>query len=476
MSKSLANGFFWSAIDRFAVVVVQILIEIVLARLLLPADYGLIGMVAVFIAIAQVFTDGGFLNALIQKQDRSETDYGTVFLTGLVLGLVLYVILYFTAPLIAAFYHVDILTMLVRVLGLNIIFNSLTTVFRAKLTVEMNFRRQALFSLISISVSGVLGYWLALRGTGVWALVAQLVSFYGFNTLFLLLGTGWFPVLKFSKTSFQSLFGFGSRLLLASLVQAIYMNLYNLLIGKIFRQSELGIYQKSTQFTLYPAGMLTNMIQRVMFPFLSGFQDDDAKLSELNKQYYTVVAMIFFPLFFGLSMLAEPFVRIFLTDTWIAAVPVIRILSIAFLFYPLININMYVFQIKGLSGRFLSIEVLTKISGIIILIVTLQYDMVVVSVGILVQQVIHLLVSAYYADKLLKKRPFAQFGLLLPLFVFSIVISLLNNYVMEMISDVWLKFFSGFLIILVSYGFYYLVFNKDEMKMLVGVFRKKGSV
>jgi O-antigen/teichoic acid export membrane protein len=186
--------------------------------------------------------------------------------------------------------------------------------------------------------------------------------------------------------------------------------------------------------------------------------------------------MIFFPLFFGLSMLAEPFVRIFLTDTWIAAVPVIRILSIAFLFYPLININMYVFQIKGLSGRFLSIEVLTKISGIIILIVTLQYDMVVVSVGILVQQVIHLLVSAYYADKLLKKRPFAQFGLLLPLFVFSIVISLLNNYVMEMISDVWLKFFSGFLIILVSYGFYYLVFNKDEMKMLVGVFRKKGSV
>jgi len=333
-----------------------------------------------------------------------------------------------------------------------------------------------LFSLISISVSGVLGYWLALRGTGVWALVAQLVSFYGFNTLFLLLGTGWFPVLKFSKTSFQSLFGFGSRLLLASLVQAIYMNLYNLLIGKIFRQSELGIYQKSTQFTLYPAGMLTNMIQRVMFPFLSGFQDDDAKLSELNKKYYTVVAMIFFPLFFGLSMLAEPFVRIFLTDTWIAAVPVIRILSIAFLFYPLININMYVFQIKGLSGRFLSIEVLTKISGIIILIVTLQYDMVVVSVGILVQQVIHLLVSAYYADKLLKKRPFAQFGLLLPLFVFSIVITLLNNYVMEMISDVWLKFFSGFLIILVSYGFYYLVFNKSEMKMLVGVFRKKGSV
>lgn len=467
----MAKGFFWSAIDRFAVVAVQILIEIVLARLLLPADYGLIGMVAVFIGIAQVFTDGGFMNALIQKQDRSEDDYGTVFITGLVTGLILYLVMYVSAPFIADFYQVDVLTLLVRILSLNIIFNSLTTVFRTRLTVEMNFKRQAVFSLLSIIISGVLGYIFAIKGAGVWSLVVQLVSFYGLNTLFLMTGTGWFPVLRFSKSSFSNLFGFGSRLLLASLVQAIYMNLYNLLIGKIFRQTELGIYQKSTQFTLYPASMLTNMIQRVMFPYLSGFQDDNEKLSELNRQYYNVVAMIFFPLFFGLSMLAEPFVRIFLTDTWIAAVPVIKILSIAFLFYPLININMYVFQIKGLSGRFLSIELLTKLSGIIILIISLKFNMVIIALGILLQMIIQLLICSFFADNVLNNKPLSQLKVLIPMFVFSVVIMLLHEYLSGFISMVWLKFVAGLLFVIASYSIYYFIFMKQVLKMLLNVIK-----
>lgn len=472
----MVSGVFWSAVDRFAVVLIQVVLEILLARILMPSDYGLIGMVAVFIAVAQVFVDGGFMNALIRKTNRSDADYSTVFYTSIILSIVIYLTLFFSAPLIAKFYHTESLTAIVRVLGLNIIFNSFAIVYRAKLSVAMDFKMQAKFSVISVLISGIIGLWMAYSGYGVWSLVFQLVGLYFLNAVLLAVNLKWLPGNRFSVESFRELFGFGSKLLLAGVVNAVYSNMYQLLIGKVYNATQLGIYSKSTQFTLYPSGMMTNMFQRVLYPYLSGFQEDNNKLYALNKKYYTLIAMIFFPLFFGLAALAEPFVSLFLTDKWIEAVPVIRILAITFLFYPFINVNMYIFQIKGMSSRFLAIEILTKVTGVVILLFTLKYNLLVLCYGLLFQHILQLFITSYFSDKAINVRPFSQIRELGVLYVFSLSVFLLISKILPYFGNSFLQLIIGIVIYILIYFIFYYVFMRDESDYLLRKFTKKSII
>lgn len=466
------KGVLWSAVDRFAAVGLQLLFEIFLARLLLPSDYGLIGMVAVFLAIAQVFVDGGFMNALIQKQNRTELDFSTVFYTSLILSLLLYMLLFFSAPKIALFYKVPQLIGIVRILGLNIIINSIALVYRAKLSISMDFKIQAKLSVFSVILSGIIGVFLAYHGYGVWALVTQSISVYTFNALFLFFNLRWLPLLRFSKESFNKLFGFGSKLLVAGLIQNIYSNLYSVLIGKVFSMRELGLYSKSSQFTLYPSTMFTGMLQRVLYPYLSQYQNDNEKLFDLNKQYYTMIAMFFFPLFFGLGVLAEPFVKILLSDTWIEAVPLIRVLAIAFLFFPFINVNMFIFQIKGMSARFLLIEVLTKITGVIILLITLKYGVLIMCYGLLVQHIIQLFITSYYSDKALNSSKFSQLKVLLPMFVVSIFIAAIVIMSIHNIKTSIFQLLIGIFLFIFLYSVYYYLFMKKMLISFVNILIK----
>lgn len=467
LKKSLISGVFWSAVDRFAVVAIQLVFEITLARLLLPADYGLIGMVAVFIAIAQVFVDSGFMNALIQKKDRTESDYSTVFYTSVVIAVLIYIVLFFCAPLIANFYQVPELKLIVRILGLNIIFNSLAIVYRAKLSVSMDFKSQARFSVIAVFIAGFIGIWMASAGWGVWSLVVQMVSMYALNAVLLIYNLRWWPVYGVSKDSFRKLFGFGSKLLLAGVLQAVYSNVYQLVIGKVYRASDLGLYTKSMQFTLYPSSMITNMLQRVMFPYLSDYQDDNVNLFELNKRYYSLIAMAFFPLFTGFAVLAEPFVGIFLTNTWLAAVPVMQILSFAFLLFPFINVNMYIFQIKGLSGKFLLIEILTKVTGVAILIITLNISMIAMCWGLLVQQVLQWLITSYFADKTLRSPVFSQVKVLMPIIIFSVLLFFIMQFCLSLFNSAWLQLFSGVFLIFLSYVLFFRITMKSTFSLVL---------
>lgn len=467
MKQTLVSGVFWSAIDRFAVVALQVVFEILLARMLLPDDYGLIGMVIVFIAIAQVFVDGGFLNALIQKKDRTETDYSTVFFTSIAIAVLVYLILFLCAPLISQFYEVPELTLIVRLLGLNILFNSVAIVYRAKLSVSMDFKSQARFSIISVILSGIVGIMLAANGWGVWSLVVQMVSMYALNAVLLIYNIRWWPVYGFSVESFKKLFGFGSKLLIAGVIQAVYSNLYQLVIGKVYRAGDLGLYTKSMQFTLYPSSMITNMLQRVMFPYLSNYQDDDKMLFELNKQYYSIISMFFFPLFTGLAIMAEPFVRVLLTEAWIDAVPIIRILSFAFLLFPFINVNMYVFQIKGLSGRFLFIEIVTKISGIIILIITLRMGLIAICWGLLIQNILQWIITSFFSDRTLKSPMFSQIKVLSPIMIFSLLLYFLMQLLLPVLNYLWLQLFIGIILILLSYALFYFVVMKENLILII---------
>lgn len=466
MDRKLINGIFWSAVDRFAVVIIQVVFEILLARVLLPYDYGLIGMVAIFIAVAQVFVDGGFMNALIQKKNPSELDYSTVFYTIVGISLFVYVVLFLIAPYIAVYYEIPLLKDIIRVLGLNVVFNSLALIYRTKLTISMNFKKQAKLSLISVLVSGLIGLFLAHRGFGVWALICQSLILYGLNSILLIVSMHWLPALKFSKNSFKQLFGFGSKLLFAAFIQSIYSNLYLVFIGKFFGAKNLGFYSKSSQFTLYPSGMITNMLQRVIYPYLVQYKDDNNRLYTLNKQYYTIISMFLFPVFIGLSILAEPFVHLLLTDVWIEIVPLIRILAITYLFYPFININMYIFQIKGMSSKFLMIEVLTKISGVLILIITLRYNLMVMCYGLFIQHILQLFISSYFSDKAMQSHLFSQIKSLMPLILFSCISSISIYLLIQFINNSFFELIVGFVLILCSYGLFYIIFMKSSLQFL----------
>jgi O-antigen/teichoic acid export membrane protein len=464
--EEFVKGIIWSAVDKFGIVVVQIILEIVMARLLLPSDYGVMGVVAVFLAIGQVFTDGGFSNALIQKQDRSENDFSTVFFCNLIVSVVIYGVLFFGAPFISEFYNLPVITDIIRIIGLTIIINSLVIVHKTKLSISLNFKIQAKYSLLSVLFSGAIGLFLALNGYGVWSLVYQSLLLYVLNAVFLIFNLRWVPLFVFSKKSFDTLFYFGSKVLMASLVQAIYNNLYSVLIAKKFSTKELGLYSKANQFTLFPISTLTTVMQRVAFPYLSSYQGDNDKLFTLNQKFTKLNLILIMPFFFMISALSEPIVKIVFSDAWIDLIPLMRILSIAFVFYPVIVNNMFLFQIKNKTQIYLRIEIITKITGILILFATLQYGIIIMSLGLVAQQFLQLVITSMYCNRLLEQQLFSQLKMVGPHLLVSFLIFFITLYGISFVDNRFLQFLIGGLLTAILYFVYYYFFMKNEIVAL----------
>ena len=279
-----SKGLVWSAIERFSVQGITFIIQLALARLLAPAEYGIIAMLAIFIQISQLLIDGGFANALIQKKNCKEEDFSTVFFFNIFIAVLAYGVLFLFAPLIANFYKVSQLDLILRVLAIVLIVNSLSIVQRVKLVKDIDFRSQAIVSFTSSLLSGILGIILAYRGYGVWALVWQQLSNSFFVLLLYLLIVRWRPIFTFSKRSFIELFSFGSKLLISSLINTVYRNLYAIVIGKKYSSEELGLYSRAEQFALFPSNNIGNIITRVMFPVFSKIQDDNEHLKSIYRK------------------------------------------------------------------------------------------------------------------------------------------------------------------------------------------------
>lgn len=330
MSDSLksktVSGVLWSAIERFSLQGVQFIINVLMARLLLPSDYGMIGMLAVFLQISQTFIDSGFSDALVQKKDRTETDLSTVFYFNIVISVLLYLLLFIGAPFIAQFYHMPELTLVTRIVMLNLIFSSFAAVPKIILVIKIDFKTQSKISLISAVVSGGIGITMAYKGYGVWSLVFQsllnilLITFLSFYYI------NWRPLKTFSKDSFQNLFSFGSKLLFSRLIHALYYNLYAIVIGRRYSSAELGYYTRAEQFAIFPSGNINAIISRVTFPILSSIQDDDERLASAYRKYIKLASFLIFPLMIGLAVLAKPLIILLLTEKWIMTVVLLQIL------------------------------------------------------------------------------------------------------------------------------------------------------
>jgi O-antigen/teichoic acid export membrane protein len=461
------KGIFWSSIERFSAQGIQFVLGIIMARLLEPSDYGIIGMLAIFLAISQSFIDSGFSNALIRKLDRTETDFSTVFYFNIAVGFFFYLVLFFTSPLIAWFYNTPILEVITRFVALNLLFNSLAGVHRAKLTIAVDFKNQAKATLIAVIASGVVGLVMAYTGFGVWALAFQSILNTGLNMVVLWILLRWKPSKVFSISSFKQLFSYGSKLLLSGLLDTVYKNIYTIVIGKRFQASDLGYYTRADQFAQFPSSNITGIFQRVTFPMLSDIQDDDERLKSVYRQYLRISAFVIFPLMCGLAGVAGPFVNLILSEKWIGVIPLLQLLCFSFMWYPVHAINLNLLQVKGRSDLFLRLEVIKKCVGVGILCVTVPLGIKAMCAGTIVSSFLCLFINTYYTGKVISVGFIAQMQDLLPIFFTSFSMSIVSYIVSKGFTNYTLGLFCGIMAGIIYYFLINIVVKSKELIMLL---------
>ena len=420
LKRKTVSGVMWSAIERFSLQGVQFVMQLVMARLLLPSDYGMIAMLTIFLQIAQAFIDSGFTNALIQKKDRTEVDYSTVFYFNIIIALLFYCILFVSAPLIAKFYNMPDLILVMRVMALSLIILSFSAVHKTKLTIEINFKIQSKITLIAAGISGIIGVGIAYWGYGVWALVYQSILNAMLTTILFNCFYRWKPLKTFSMKSFKRLFSFGSKLLVSGLIHTVYYNLYGIVIGKRFSAAELGYYTRAEQFAILPSYNLSAIITRVTFPILSSIQDDNERLASTYRKYIRLSSYLIFPLMVGLASLANPLVDLFLTEKWNGTVALLQILCFDWMFDHLSGINLNLLYVKGRSDLALRLEIIKKIIGITILLASIPLGIIGMCLGRVLYSLIATYANTYYTNSLIGLSFRTQLKDIIPYLILSL--------------------------------------------------------
>lgn len=453
LKRKTATGLFWSSIDKFSNQGITFVFSIILARILLPKDYGIIAMLLVFTTIADIFVNSGFSSALVRKLDLKEKDLSTAFYFNIFVGIFSYLILFLISPLVAEFYKEPILSPILKIAGIPVFLNSLCVVQRAQLVKKVDFKTQAKISLESTIISGIIGIILAYRGFGVWALVVQNVSSSFIYSILLWYFSRWRPKTGFYKDSFNYLFDYGSKLLIVSLIDTIYNNIYPIVIGKFFSPTQLGLFSRAQTFAALPSSNITIIIQRVTFSVLSLIQDDDKELKDKYRRLLCCSAFIIFPLMIGLAVLASPLVRLVLTSKWDGCVLYLQIISFAMMWYPIHAINLNLLQVKGRTDLFLRLEIIKKIIGVGIMCITIPFGITVMCIGMVVFSLIAVVVNTYYTGKIIHVGFFVQMGDLFPVLLNSLVMGGLVYFSVMFLESSIVKLLVG---LVVGVAYYYI--------------------
>lgn len=467
------NSIIWSSIERFSEQGVQFILSFVIARKLLPSDYGLIAMLGIFMAVAQAFIDSGFSNALIQKQNRSNKDYSTVFYFNIVIAVILYGVMVGCAPYIAAFYKEPLLRNIILWVGLNFVINSFTTVQRAKLTIELNFKIQAYISLSAVILSGSAAVYMAYNSFGVWTLVYQSLLNSLINMLLLWIFARWHPLFVFSKSSFKELFSFGSKLLGGAILHTLYTNLYTLIIGKVFSSTDLGFYNRAFTLTQYPSTNITGIMTRVTYPIECQIQHDDEKLQEKYFTFIRQTAFIVFPLMIGLAAISEPLIKIVLTEKWMGSVPYIQIMCFAYMWDPIMRMTWDLLNVKHRSDYSLRSEIIKKLTAFSILFITIPFGIKVMCIGLIGYSIADLIIITQFVKRLLPKVTFGSIARqLMPSFLLAVIMGICTYLYIIFIPNTWLQLVGGICLggILYLMGAHFI--NLKELTLILQKIKK----
>lgn len=477
MSESLkqktVRGVMWSGISHIANQAIQFLFGLLVARILTPHEYGLVGMVLVFTSISGVFVDSGFSTALVRKPDRTDADFSTAFHFNIVMALVIYLIIFFAAPLIAQFYDEPQLTAIARVIALNIIIGSFGIVQHTQYTIKMDFKTTTKVSIISLLASGTTGVAMAYSGFGVWAIVGQFLVNKVVSTFLIWFVSSWRPLRVFSKDSFRYLWNFGYKMTLSALLDVAYSNIYQIIIGKIFSPKDLGDYARARQFANLPSVTITGILGGITFPALSSIQNDDARLEHVYRKFLRLAAFIVFPLMVGLAALAEPVILFLLTDKWSAAIVLLQIICFNLMWYPIHAINLHLLQVKGRSDLFLRLEIIKKIIGVIVLCISVPMGLKAMCVSGIFSSLLCLFVNTYYTGKLINVGYWRQMRDLFPILLLSLAMGAVVVLSIYLLTSNLLKLIVGFTAGVLFYLLVAYLFRMGELTDLLSLLQRK---
>lgn len=443
LRRKTTDGMFWNTLERVFSKGVQFVFSVLIARLLVPEDYGIIAIANFFLSISDIFIDSGFSRALIRKKERDEQDYNSVFYFNIGVAALLYLLLWFLAPVIADYYASPSLIGIIRAISTVLIINALGAIQALIMNIELNFRPIAFSAVVSMVLSGLIAWLLAWRGYGVWALVAQTVIMAIIRTGMLWILVRWHPVLLFSWKKLKELFSFGSKLLASDLLERIYNGIFTLSIGKAFSTNALGFYGKADAFASLPSTLVSGPVKTVTYPAMHGIQDDKARLGESLCQMIGLLSFVIFPLMAGLAVIARPLVAVLLTEKWLEMVPLMQLLCVSYLFITLTALLQNVLLIRGRSGTYFWIQLLSRALGLAFLFVAIRHSVLWVCTGI---SAISALLFFAYAIAVVKELGSGFLSLLksiFPAFVFTAVMVAAILALMQAISSDWLQLIAG---------------------------------
>ena len=418
------KGLGWSAVDNAARYGMQFAVGIVLARLLSPDDYGLLGLVGIVTVLCTALVNGGFTTALIRKKDATDDDYNTVFFCNLGMSLLLYAVTFFCAPLIANFFERQELTALVRVSSLGLIIGALGMVQQTRLTKNIDFKTQTKITLVASAVSGIVGIGMALAGFGVWALVWQQLVSQAITTLLLYVYNRWLPRLSFSAESFHDLFGFGWKMMVSILLDAVWKELTQVVVGKFYSPATLGQYTRAKHYAKLLSSNLTSVVERVTYPVLSSIQDDKQRMVSAYRRIIRTSMFITTVALFSLAAVSEPLIYCMIGPQWHEASTYLPLICITFSLYPLHAINLNMLQVQGRSDLFLGLEVIKKIISLAPLFVGAFVGILPMLWVNIIVGIIAYFLNSYFSGRLLGYSSWMQLRDIAPSYALAIAIAL----------------------------------------------------
>ena len=470
LKQKTVSGMIWSFVQRFGVMIISFFSNIILARLLTPDDYGLIGMLMIFILVANTFVDGGFGSALIQKKNPTEKDYSTIFYWNLFLSVVLYILLFLCAPYIARFYKLPLLSSVLRVQGVVLILNSLSIIQQNRLRKQLLFKQLSLVGISAAFLSLVITIYLAYSGWGVWALVAPQLMLSLFNAVLYWTVGKWIPKLVFSTKSFKELFGFGGFLLLSNLINTLCNNIQGLLIGRFFSPHTMGLYSQARKLEEVASTSLSSVVDQVSYPVLAEVQNDRLQMIKVIKKLVTSIAFFSFPAMLLLIVIAKPVIIFLYSDKWVECVPYFQILCLAGLAISLQNINYYAVAAIGKSRTLFNWTLIKRVLGIVFIIVGfVLYGICGLLIGMVMASYALYAINALLVSKHIGYTLWQQCKDLLPILLISVVSFSLAYFV----SAITLSLVYGAIFSILIFIFSYLVlswfFEREKLVLVRSV-------
>ena len=475
LRKKTAKSVLYKFFERFSAQLITTIVTIFLARILAPSDFGVIVLIMVFINLLNVFVVDGFGNALIQNKNADSLDFSTCFYSSFVLSIFLYFIVYFFAPVISNIYNLEIITVILRVMGIKLIIASYNTVQNAIVAKQMLFKKTFFATLIGSFLSGIIGIYMALRGYGLWAIVGQYMISSIVYTIVLTILVKWRPKKEFSFKRLKKIFNFGWKITATGIINHLYNDLRLLIIGKQYSQSDLAYYSKGRSFPSLIILNINTSILTVMFPVLSNNQENLVKLKSIARRSFKISAFVIFPILVGFAVIADSFVILLLTEKWAESIIYVRLFSLGFLTLPLASIGDNVMRALGRSDLVLKTNILKKLLGIIVILISMFFGVFWIAIGVIIGNVIALIINMF-PNKLLiryeyKEQIYDFFKYLFTSIIMGFFVLLISLLKLNLIYQLPLQIFLGIAI----YVFLTKIFKIDQFEYLKKIFIDKNK-